>query len=738
MNAKLRNDITSFKQLEDETLIGRRVVGSFKLDAITSLTAQVSSLANMIKTMQKPSKVKELKAVGLSCVYCGEDCGFEECPSNPASVYNMGNFNRNNNPYSNRVVKNVVPESVNSKTITSKTLEQPKKSTTIEKIGPSNVEANSDSTAKHNLGIGEARPTTVTLQLANRSYAYPECKPFLTTGRTVIDVQKGELTIRVNDQQITFNVFKALKYADDIKECHAVSLLDFIVEEKFEKEYHDKKHNESDSNDIDDKEPLGHNNDLLEYKLFIDRPGKRMPFGLCNGPATLQRCMISIFPNMVENFLKVFMDDFSVFGNNLEGCFYNLELVLQHCEETNLVSNWEKCHFMVREGIVLGHKVSHKGIEVDKAKIEVIEKLPPPTSVKGIRSFLGHVEFYRRFIKDFSKISKPLCTLLEQNKPFLFDEPCLLAFEKLKKRLVVVPIVIAPKWILPFKLMCNANDYAVGAFDLEIRDRKGTKNQVANHLSILEAGNEDGNNKLIKEDFLYEQLLIATTLLWYADIVNFLVSGLLPPDLNSQGKHKFFNDARFYYWDEPYIYRKCVDQIIQRCIPHEEMNSVLQHCYSASYEGYFGGVRTTAKVLQSGFYWPNLSMMKFLHKNIFTRFDTPRAIISDEGSHFDCKQVANALQKYGAYRTAYKTPLGMSPLKLVYEKPCHFLVELEHKAYWAIKQLNKDWKAADNRRLLELNEMEEFRAQEYENAKIYYEKTKHWHDKRIMPQKFEP
>ena len=138
------------------------------------------------------------------------------------------------------------------------------------------------------------------------------------------------------------------------------------------------------------------------------------------------------------------MDDFSVFGETYEECLLNLEKVLVRCEETNLVLNWEKCHFMVQEGIVLGHKVSKKGIEVDRVKIEVIEKLPPPTIVKGIRSFLGHAGFYRWFIKDFSKISKPLCTLLEQDKSFDFNEDCHRAFAKLKKALVSTPIIVAP------------------------------------------------------------------------------------------------------------------------------------------------------------------------------------------------------------------------------------------------------------------------------------------------------
>ena len=125
--------------------------------------------------------------------------------------------------------------------------------------------------------------------------------------------------------------------------------------------------------------------------------------------------------------------------------------------------NWEKCHFMVQEGIVLGHQISARGIEVDKAKIEAIEKLPPPSSVKGIRSFLGHAGFYRLFIKDFSRIAKPLSSLLVQGTPFDFDEQYVQAFSILKDRLVSTPIVVAPDWDIPFELMCDASDYAIGA-----------------------------------------------------------------------------------------------------------------------------------------------------------------------------------------------------------------------------------------------------------------------------------
>ena len=114
------------------------------------------------------------------------------------------------------------------------------------------------------------------------------------------------------------------------------------------------------------------------------------------------------------------MDDFSIYGTSFDDCLSNLDRVLQRCEESNLVLNWEKCHFMVNEGIVLGHKISERGIEVDKAKVDAIEKILCPKDIKGIRSFLGHAGFYRRFIKDFFKISRPLTNILRKDVPLVF------------------------------------------------------------------------------------------------------------------------------------------------------------------------------------------------------------------------------------------------------------------------------------------------------------------------------
>nr|GFC00428.1 reverse transcriptase domain-containing protein [Tanacetum cinerariifolium] len=189
---------------------------------------------------------------------------------------------------------------------------------------------------------------------------------------------------------------------------------------------------------------------------------RRMPFGLCNAPETFQRCMLAIFHDMVEKTMEVFMDDFSIFGNSFETCLSRLDKMLQRCEDTKLCLNSEKSHFIVKEGIVLGHKISRNKIEVDKAKVDVITKLPHPTTVKGVRSFLGHAGFYRRFINDFSKISRSMTHLIEKDTPFIFSEDCIKAFQTLKQKLTEAPILIALNWDLPFELMCDASDFAIG------------------------------------------------------------------------------------------------------------------------------------------------------------------------------------------------------------------------------------------------------------------------------------
>ncbi|KAL6333015.1 hypothetical protein AAG906_020035 [Vitis piasezkii] len=384
---------------------------------------------------------------------------------------------------------------------------------------------------------------------------------------------------------------------------------------------------------------------------------RRMPFGLCNAPATFQRCMLSIFSDMVERIMEVFMDDITVYG-----------------------------------GIVLGHIISEKGIEVDKAKVELIVKLPSPTTVKGVRQFLGHAGFYRRFIKGAvlgqREDGKPYViyyaskTLNEAQRNYTTTEKELLAvvfaLDKFRAYLVGSFIIVftdhsALKYLLTkqdAKARLIRWILLLQEFDLQIKDKKGVENV---HIIPIPC--------LLMMTF-QESLMFLVKTPWYAHIANYLVTGEIP------------------------------NQIIRKCVPEDEQQGILNHCHENACGGHFASQKTAMKVLQSGFTWPSLFkdahimcrscdrcqrlgkltkrnqmpmnpilivelfdvwgidfmgpfpmsfgnsyilvgvdyvskwveaipcrqndqvVLKFLKENIFSRFGVPKAIINDGGAHF--------------------------------------------------------------------------------------------------------
>nr|GEU55128.1 reverse transcriptase domain-containing protein [Tanacetum cinerariifolium] len=430
---------------------------------------------------------------------------------------------------------------------------------------------------------------------------------------------------------------------------------------------------------------------------------RRMPFGLCNASDTFQRCMMAIFHDMIEKRMEVFMVDFSVLVNSFGTCLSHLDKMLKRCEDTNLCLNWEKSHFMIKEGIVLGHKISKNGIKVDKAKVDVIAKLPHPTTVKGIRSFLGHADFYRRFIQDFSKIARPMTRLLEKDTPFIFSKECIEAFQSIKKKLTEAPILVAPDWDLPFELMCDASDFAIG--------------------------------------------------------------------MSSQQKKKFFKDVKHYFWDDPFLFKICADQVI-RGVFTARKSLIFLRLATMDPSGDIMARTTPPKrcltLVSAGpqsivmpMTWSNLVPLVNVReksRNVMLKYGVTHRLATAYYSQTSGKvEVSNRglkriLEKtvgenhdswsdklddaLWAFCTAFKTPIRCTPYKLVYGKACHIPIEIEHKAYWALKHVNFDLLTMGDHQKLQLNELNELRDQAYENSLIYKEKTKRIHDSKIKDRVF--
>nr|GEW09185.1 reverse transcriptase domain-containing protein [Tanacetum cinerariifolium] len=328
---------------------------------------------------------------------------------------------------------------------------------------------------------------------------------------------------------------------------------------------------------------------------------------------------------MIDETMEVFMDDFLVFGDSFSSCLSHLDKMLKRCENTNLVLNFEKCHFMVIEGIVLGHKISKSGIEVDRAKADVIAKLPHLISVKGVRSFLGHGRFYRRFIQDFSKIARPMNHLLEKETPFIFSKECIKAFNTLKKKLFEAPILVAPNWDLPFEIMCDASDFTVGA----VLGQQKTKHFQPIHYASKTMTDDQAHYtttekellavvKMLNRDcsggFSYSKNLMSLFVIKKGaenlmadhlsrlenphqdDLENKEINKMFP--LETLGMMSSHSDS-----STPWI---CANQVIRRCVHGQEANDILTACHNGPIGGHHGANCTAKKVFDAVFFKPTI------------------------------------------------------------------------------------------------------------------------------------
>ncbi|GJT42491.1 reverse transcriptase domain-containing protein [Tanacetum coccineum] len=612
---------------------------------------------------------------------------------------------------------------------------------------------------------------------------------------------------------------------------------------------------------------------------------RRMPFGLCNAPGTFQRCMVAIFHDMIEKTMEVFMDDF--FSGFRVILFYSCLSHLDKCSKgegyviAKLPDNITMDFVTKLPKSTQGHdtiwvivdRLTKSALFIPMRENDPIEKLAMTDFAVG--AVLG-----QRKTKHFQPIHYASKTMTEAQAHYTTTEKELLAvvysFEKFQPYLVLSKSIVYTNHSA-LKYMLAKQDakprllrwiLLLQEFDVVIRDKKRSRKLAADYLSKLENPHQSElEKKEITETFPLETLGMVTfrgddNAPWFADFANYHAGNFVIKGMSSQQKRKFFKDVKHYFWDDPFLFKICADQVIRRCVSGQEAFDILKACHSGPTGGHYGANYTAKKIFDSGFYWPTIYkdahdfvtrcdicqrqgkisqrdempqnsiqvceifdmwgidfmgpfpssrgnkyilvavdylskwveakalptndarvVCKFL-KSLFARFGAPRAIISDRGTHFCNDQFAKVMLKYGvthrlstayhpqtsgqvevsnrglkrilertvgenraswsdklddalwAFRTAYKTPIGCTPYKLVYGKACHLPIELEHKAYLALRHTNFDIKTAGDHRKVQLNELNELRDHAYENSLIYKEKTKRIHDSKIKNRVF--